>query len=278
MSILTRPSRRAARAEADGQQHEQRAPPLVREQPVEAPQVPGLDAREERPRADRRRRHAAVSVGMRVWATRSEATIATTIGTATCTMKMDISFFSPNTIGRNTMTSTACRRARRARPRSRPRASRDWVRPGSLAVPEDALRDHDRVVHQHADREQHAHHRQDVEREAEEVHRASVTSSDAGTARLTISVVGKWRRKGSSMKKRQHRADQPGLAQLVQRRRMLSAWLADNQDLDALQLRQPVRCSTAAITPSATSTTLRLRRLVDVDADRRPAVQVPTDR
>src|SRR6187402_2506237 len=30
----------------------------------------------------------AVSVGMMVWATSSEATMATTIGTATCTMKM----------------------------------------------------------------------------------------------------------------------------------------------------------------------------------------------
>ena len=41
-----------------------------------------------------------------------------------------------------------------------------------LPVPEDALGDHDRVVDQHADREQHAHHGQHVEREAEEVHRA----------------------------------------------------------------------------------------------------------
>ena len=45
----------------------------------------------------------AVSVGMMVWATSSDASIATTIGTATCTMNTDIWFFSPNTIGRKTM-------------------------------------------------------------------------------------------------------------------------------------------------------------------------------
>ena len=44
---------------------------------------------------------------------------------------------------------------------------------------------------------------------------ASVTSSEPGTARLTIAVVGKWRRKKSSMKKLEHRADQAGIAQFA---------------------------------------------------------------
>ncbi len=45
----------------------------------------------------------AASIGIRVCATTSEASIATTIGIATCTRKIDISFFSPKTIGRKTM-------------------------------------------------------------------------------------------------------------------------------------------------------------------------------
>jgi len=45
----------------------------------------------------------AASIGISVWATTSEASIATTMGTATCTRKMDIWFFSPNTSGRKTM-------------------------------------------------------------------------------------------------------------------------------------------------------------------------------
>ncbi len=41
---------------------------------------------------------------MMVCATSSEASIATTIGTATCTMKIEISLSSPKMIGRNTIT------------------------------------------------------------------------------------------------------------------------------------------------------------------------------
>ena len=46
----------------------------------------------------------AVSVGMMVCATSRDASIATTMGTATCTMKTEISLSWPKMIGRKTMT------------------------------------------------------------------------------------------------------------------------------------------------------------------------------
>src|SRR5688572_27906320 len=46
----------------------------------------------------------AASVGMMVWATYSETTIATPIGTATCTMIIEISLSSLNIIDRKTLT------------------------------------------------------------------------------------------------------------------------------------------------------------------------------
>ena len=46
------------------------------------------------------------------------------------------------------------------------------MRPVLGAVAEDALGDHDRVVDEHADGQHETHHRQDVQRQAEEVQRA----------------------------------------------------------------------------------------------------------
>ena len=69
----------------------------------------------------------------------------------------------------------------------------------------------------------------------------SVTSSDAGTARLTITVVDRCRRKNSSMKKLSVAPIRPALRSSRSESRMLSAWLRDDQDLDALQLRHFAR-------------------------------------
>ena len=66
----------------------------------------------------------AASIGSSVWAITSEASMATTIGTATCTRKIDISFFWPKTSGRNTITIENVP-ASVARPTSRTPASVD---------------------------------------------------------------------------------------------------------------------------------------------------------
>ena len=69
----------------------------------------------------------------------------------------------------------------------------------------------------------------------------SVTSSDAGTARLTISVVGRWRRKKSSMKKLSAAPIRPALRSSRSECADAVGLVADHQDLDALQLRQLAR-------------------------------------
>ncbi len=158
----------------------------------------------------------AASIGIRVCATTSDATIATTIGIATCTRKIDISFFSPNTIGRKTMivdsvpASTATPTSRTPRERRRDRlASASSCRCRKML----SVIDH-RVVDQHADRDQHAHHRQHVEREPEEVHRAERHEQRRRHRQAHDQRGRQVAQEEEQHEERQHRADQPGLAQL----------------------------------------------------------------
>ena len=107
----------------------------------------------------------------------------------------------------------------------------------------------------------------------------SVTSSDAGTASDTISVVGRWRRNSSSMKKLSTAPTSPALRSSRSDWRMLSAWLPTTR------ISTPCSCgawrasSIASITRSATSTTLACVDLnTSMPTAGRPSMRRPTPR
>ena len=221
----------------------------------------------------------AASIGISVCATTSDATIATTIGIATCTRKIDISFFSPNTIGRKTMVVDSVP-ASTATPTSRTPASVAGTgRPGSSCRCRKMLS----VITTELSTSMPIATSMPIMVSTLSVRprkyiAPSVTSSDAGTARLTISVVGRWRRKASSMKNDSTAPISPALRSSAQRRTDAVCLVGDHQDLDALQLRQLARGVDRRDDAVGHVDDVRLRGLVDVDADRRPAVHAPADR
>ena len=199
----------------------------------------------------------AASIGISVCATTSDASIATTIGTATCTRKIDIWFFSPNTSGRKTIvvenvpasvaTPTSLTPASVASS-GRPGFSCRWRKMLSVITTElstsmPTASSMPIIVRM-------------LSENPRKYMAPSVTSSDAGTARLTISVVGRWRRKNSSMVKLSTAPTMPALRSSRSDCRMPSAWFSTTR------IWMPCSCGilrasfTAAITRSATSTTL----------------------
>src|SRR4029078_10853253 len=124
-----------------------------------------------------------LSIGIIVCATNSEATIAITIGIATCFMRIVISLGEPNTSGTNTMI-VASVPASVATPTSRtPRSvaarglsGSNWRCRNTLSVITTAVSTsvpsgNMIPINEHAKRKHHTHHREDVERQAEEVER-----------------------------------------------------------------------------------------------------------
>ncbi len=107
---------------------------------------------------------------------------------------------------------------------------------------------------------------------------ASVTSSDAGTARLTMSVVGRWRRKKSSMKKLSVAPIRPALRSSCSESRMLSAWLPTTRILMPCSCGQLARLVDRRDDAVGDVHDVRLRRLEDVDADGGTPVHAPSDR
>ena len=105
----------------------------------------------------------------------------------------------------------------------------------------------------------------------------SVTSSEAGTARLTIRVVGRCLRKNSSMKNDSAAPIMPALRSSRSDWRMLSAWLPTTSIWMPCSCGTLRACSTAASTLSATSTTLACVDLkTSMPTARRPSMRRPT--
>ena len=106
---------------------------------------------------------------------------------------------------------------------------------------------------------------------------ASVTSSEAGTATLTISVVGRCRRKNSSMKKLSTAPIIPALRSSRSDSRMLSAWLPTTRILMPWNCGRSRAFSIASRTRSATSTTLACVALnTSMPTAGRPSMRRPT--
>ena len=219
-----------------------------------------------------------LSIGMIVCATRSEATIAITIGIATCFIRIVISLGEPNTSGTNTMI-VASVPASVATPTSlTPRSVAPRGSPGvELAVPEHALGDHDGVVHQHADRQHHAHHREDVERQAEEVQRGERDQQRARHGERDDRGHRPVAQEEEQHGDREHQADQAGVAQLAERVADALGLVADHDDADALQLRQRLGALDLLERGVDDFDDVRLRRLEHVQAHRRAVVEVPAD-
>ena len=167
-----------------------------------------------------------LSIGMIVCATSSEATIAITIGIATCFMRIVISLGEPNTSGTNTMI-VASVPASVATPTSlTPRSvARARIAGIELPVAEHAFGDHHGVVDQHADRQHHAHHREDVERQAEEVHRGERDQQRAGHRERNDRRHRPVAQEEEQHDDREHRPIRPALRRSPSELRMLSAWL-----------------------------------------------------
>ncbi len=154
----------------------------------------------------------------------------------------------------------------------------DRVRALELPVAEDALGHHHCVVDQQPDRQQHAHHRQDVEREAEEVH-----GRDGDQQRERHGEADDQRGRPVAQEQEQHDqrepgADQPGVPELAERAADALGLVLQHDDVDALQLRQLAlllhRCDDAL----GDVDDVGAGRLEDVEADARAAVQVAADR
>ena len=107
-----------------------------------------------------------------------------------------------------------------------------------LAVPEHALGDHHGVVHQHADGQHHAHHRKDVEREPEEVQRRERDQQRARYGERDDRSHRPVAQEEEQHCDREHQSDQAGIAQVAERIVDALGLVADDDDADALQLRQ----------------------------------------
>ncbi len=197
----------------------------------------------------------AVRVGMIVCATRSEASIATTIGTATWTMKIEISLSLPKMIGRNTMTVESVP-ASTARPTSltpdsveaSASAPGTWRWRKMLSVTTTALSTSSPI----------ASSMPIIVRMLSEKPRkyiaATVISSENGTASPTISVVGQSRRNRNSTISARPAPMRPAFRRSLREVRMFSDWFCRTM------ISMPCSCgslrcsSTTVITRSATST------------------------
>ncbi len=220
----------------------------------------------------------AASIGSSVCAITSEASIATTIGTATCTRKIDIWLRSPNTSGRKTMTIENVP-ASVATPTSftpasvdssgRPGCSCRWrkmlsVMTTELSTSMPMASSMPIIVRM-------------LMLKPRKYIAPSVTSSEAGTATVTITVVGRWRRNSSSMKKLSTAPIMPALRSSRSESRMLSAWLPTTRICTPCSCGTSRACSTAASTRSATSMTLAWVALyTSMPTAGRPSMRRPT--
>ena len=168
-----------------------------------------------------------VSIGTIVCAIRSEAHIATTMGTATCARKIVSWLRSPKRIGRKTTTQVAVP-ASVATPTSRTPASvaaaglpgSSWRCRNTLSVTTTALSTSMPIasIMPIIDMTLIVRSRKYIA--------ASVTSSESGTARLTISVVGQCRRKRKSTSSASTAPISPASPTSARERRMEVAWLS----------------------------------------------------
>ena len=147
-----------------------------------------------------------------------------------------------------------------------------------LSMPEDALRDHHRVVDQHADGKQHAHHRQDVEREPHEIHGGERDQQRGWHCEAHDQRGREVPQEEQQHEEAEHGADQARLAQLAQRAADAVSLVADDQHLDALELRSFAGLVDGFQHAIRDVDHVGLGRLVHVDANGRAAIHAAAHR
>jgi hypothetical protein len=178
-------------------------------------------------------------------------------------MRIVISLGEPNTSGTNTMITAQRGSARIVRIQ--------------LAMPEYALGDHHGVVDQHADRQHHAHHREDIERQAEEIERGKRDQQRSRDSECDDRGHRPVAQEEEQHRDREHQADQSRIAQIAQRVANALGLIADDDDADALQLRQCLRALDLLERGVDHFDDVGLSRLEHVESDRRTAVEMAAD-
>jgi len=167
--------------------------------------------------------------------------------------------------------------ARRQRDRDVPRADdrrKSWFPGEFFAFLVDRFNHHHGVVHQHADRQQQPHHRQDVERHPREVHESQGHHEADRDRQRHHQRRRPVAQEEEQHRDRQHQADRACFGQREQRTGHLAALVVGDVDVDAAHRRIVAYRFDLGAHGAGQLHEVGGALLVDVYADRRPAVDL----
>ena len=143
-------------------------------------------------------------------------------------------------------------------------------------VAENTFSDHDRVIDQHADGQHQTHHRQDIQRQAKEIHGRQRNQQRKGHGQRDDQ-----RRAPLAQKQKQHaysqqRADQAGTQQIMQRFAHIIGLVIQVENIDPLHLRKSADLPDFPLHPVINLHHVGAGLLEDIDANRVSLVKVAT--